>query len=246
MAVRSRRPGTAGAVDLDLRRLHAGWMERVFPSQRAGVDPVLGNWTPSTTSERVAYHGWACLGVFVVAFLYPLVACGFALRRSARRIDRAAATLGLAGIVGLSAAVWGGLTAVTYVQFSQRGAIVVAVAAVVATLAAVAAVTFSDVVGRAMTVLFVYPAATVAILLPTAVAAVVAPFPAAIGSVGLGPTDPAVRVLAAANALGPFRVGSFEAASVAAWLGTVVLLGWASGCAVDLADLVRPSRSRRT
>lgn len=213
MAVRSRRPGAAGAIDLDLRRLHAGWMERVFPSQRAGVDPVLGNWTPSTTGKRVAYHGWACLGVFVVALLYPLVVVGLALRVPAGRIDRAAARLGV-GVVGASALVWGGLTAAVHVRFPDGGLAAIAGPAVLATLAA-AAVAFSRPGGRVTTVLLSYPSGTTALVLPP---------------------------LAAALFLGTPLDG---AASLGVGSGIAVPLGWVLGCAVALADLVRPSRRER-
>lgn len=246
MAVRSQGPGTVGAIRLDLRRLHESWMELFFPRQRGGAHSVLGKWTPSTTSGRVAYRGWAGLGALVVTLLYPLVLVGFALRFYTRRIDRAAASLGIAGVIGLSVLVWGGLTVVAHFQFSQRGFVAVAAAAVVATLAAAAAVAFSRVGGRGTTIVCAYPSAMTAIFLPPVVAAL---FSVTLGSLIFpGSTELAIRLLD-----GPLAtVGTSEflrdnytlegAAYVAMWFGIAVPLGWLLGCVVTLADLVRPSR----
>lgn len=245
MAVRSHGPGTVGAIRLDLRRLHERWMEQFFPRQRGGVHSVLGEWTPSTTGGRVAYGGWAGLGVLVVALLYPFVLLGFALRYYTRRIDRAAASLGLAGVVGLSTLVWGGLTVLARLQFPQREFIAVAATAVVATLAATVAVVSSRLGERPTTILVAYPSAMTAVFLP--------PVVAALFSVTLpGSMELAIRLLdgplATVDASGYLR-GNYPlegAAYVGTWLGVAVPVGWVIGCVVSLADLVRPSRWGRT
>ncbi|MDL5361920.1 hypothetical protein [Halalkalicoccus sp. NIPERK01] len=246
MAVRSHRSGTVGAIRLDLKRLHESWMELFFPRQRGGAHSVLGKWTPSTTSGRVAYGGWAGLGAFVVALLYPLVVVGFALRYYTRRIDRAAASLGVAGVVGLSTLVWGGLTIVAHLQFSRRGFVAVAAAAVVATAAAAAAVAFSRAGGRGTTIVLAYPSAMTALFLPPVVAAL---FSVTLGSVVFpGSTELAIRLLdgpLAAAGASEFLRDNYTlegAAYVAMWFAIAVPVGWLLGCVVTLANLVRPSR----
>lgn len=249
MAVRSRRSGTVGAIRLDLRRLHESWMELFFPRQRGGAHSVLGKWTPSTTAGRVAYHGWAGLGALAVTLLYPLVLVGFVLRFYTRRVDRAAASLGIVGVVGLSVVVWGGLTVVAHLQFSRRGFVAVAAATAVATLAAAAAVTFSRIGGRAMTIALAYPSAMTAIFLPPVVAAL---FSVTIGSVVLPEsTELAIRLLdgpLATMGASEFLRDNYTlegAAYVAMWFAIVVPVGWLLGCIVTLANLVRPSRRER-
>ncbi len=246
MAVRSHRAGTVGAIRLDLRRLHESWMELFFPRQRGGAHSVLGKWMPSTTGGRVAYRGWAGVGALVVTLLYPLVVVGFALRHSTRRIDRAAASLGVVGVVGLSILVWGALTVVAHLQFSRRGFIAVAAAAVVATLAAGAAVAFSRVGGRATTVVLAYPSGMTALFLPPVVAAL---FSVTLESVILpGSTELAIRLLDGplANAgVSEYLRDNYTlegAAYVAMWFAIAVPVGWVLGCVVSLANLVRPSR----
>lgn len=246
MAVRSHGSGTVGAIRLDLRRLHESWMELFFPRQRGGAHSVLGKWTPSTASGRIVYGGWAGVGALVVTLLYPFVVVGFALRYYTRRIDRAAASLGLLGVVGLSVLVWGGLAVMAHFQFSRRGFVAVVAAAVVATLAAALAVTFSRVGGRGTTVLVAYPSAMTAIFLPPVVAAL---FSVTLGSaIFPGSTELAIRLLD-----GPLAtVGASEylrenytlegVAYVEMWLGIAVPGGWLLGCGVSLADLVHPSR----
>ncbi|ADJ16202.1 hypothetical protein C497_09323 [Halalkalicoccus jeotgali B3] len=221
-------------------------MELFFPRQRGGAHSVLGKWTPSTAGGRVAYNGWAGVGALVVALLYPLVLVGFALRYYTRRIDRAAASLGLLGVVGLSAVVWGGLTIVAHLQFSRRGFIAVAAAAVVATVAAGAAVGFARAGGRGTTIVFAYPSAMTALFLPPVVAAL---FSVTLGSVILpGSTELAVRLLdgplATAGASEFLRENyTLEgAAYVGMWFAIAVPVGWVFGCVVTLANLVRPTR----
>jgi hypothetical protein len=232
-----------GAIRLDLRRLHEHWMGLFFPRQRAGHS-VLGKWQPSTRSGWITYRGLAGFGALVVALLYPLVLVGFAARFHTRRIDRAAAGLGLVGVVSLTALVWGALVVLARLQFSQRGFVAVAASAAVATAAAAAAVAFARVGGRATTVALAYPAAMTALFLPPVVAAL---FSTTVGSVVLpGSTELAVRLLDGPLALlgvdGYLRDNyTLEgAAYVGMWLAIAVPLGWLLGCVVTLADLVRP------
>jgi hypothetical protein len=246
MAVQSHRSGTVGAIRLDLRRLHESWMELFFPRQRDSAHSVLGKWQPSTTGGRVAYGGWAGVGALIVTLLYPLVVVGFALRFYTRRIDRAAASLGVLGVVSLSTLVWGGLTVVAHFQFSQRGFVAVAAAAVVATAVAAAAVVFSRVGGRATTVLLAYPSAMTAIFLPPVVAAL---FSVTLGSMIFpGSTDLAIQLLdgpLAVVGVSEFLRDNYTlegVAYVAMWFAIAVPLGWLLGCVVSLANLVRPSR----
>lgn len=243
MAVQSRRPPVFEAVRLDLRRLHEHWMELFFPRQR-GAHSVLGKWRPSTSAGWAAYRGLGGVGALVVALLYPLVLIGFATRFHTRRIDRAAAGLGLLGVVSLTAVVWGALAAVAHLQLSRQGFVAVAAAAVVATVAAGLAVSFARTGGRGTTVALAYPAAMTAIFLPPVVAAL---FSTTVGSVVLpGSTTLAIRLLDGPLALvgldGYLRENyTLEGiAYVGMWLGIAVPLGWFSGCVVTLADLVRP------
>ena len=243
MAVQSRRPPVFEAVRLDLRRLHEHWMELFFPRQR-GAHSVLGKWQPNTRTGWAAYRGLGGVGALVVALLYPLVLAGFAVRFHARRIDRAAAGLGLLGVVSLTALVWEALAAVARLQLSREGFVAVAAAAVVATVAAGLAVSFARAGGRGTTVALAYPAAMTAIFLPPVVSAL---FSTTVGTVVLpGSTELAIRLLDGPLALvgldGYLRENyTLEGiAYVGMWLAIAVPLGWILGCVVTLADLVRP------
>ena len=243
MAVRSRRSSVVGAVRLDLRRLHEHWMELFFPRQR-GAHSVLGKWHPSTRTGWIAYRGLAAFGALVVALLYPLVLVGLAARFHTRRIDSAAAGLGLLGVIACTGMVWGALTVVARLQFSQRGFMAVAAAAVVATAAAGIAVSFARLGGRGATVAIAYPAAMTAIFLPPVVAAL---FSATVGSIVFpGSTDLAIRLLD-----GPLALLGLDAylranytlegvAYVGMWAAIAVPAGWLLGGVVTLADLIRP------
>lgn len=177
------------------------------------MGPIPGTRVPSAMGGRAVYHGWVGLGALVVALLYPLVAAGFVLRVPVRRIGRAAASLGIGGAVGASAA-WIGLTAVAHLLLPGGVSAVVTASAILATLAAAAAAS-SRTGGRVTTVLLAYPAGAAALVLP-----------------------PVIAVLSLGTPLD-------GAASVGVGLGIAVALGWVLGCAVGLADLVRPSRRGR-
>lgn len=237
------QPGILGAIRIDLARLHATWMELLFPRQ---LDPsrVLGKWYPKTTPERISYYGWAALGLPLVAFGYPLLLLGMVARFNARRIDSAATRLGVLGVVLLSLVVWGALTALARVQFSHRGFLAVLAASLVATVAAALAVVFGRVGGRTTSVLLAYPAAMTALFLPPVVAALYSPTVASV----VFPGSQSLAVWLLDNLL---SVGGLNAllrrqfdlrgiAYVAMWFGLAVPVGWLLGVVVTLADIIRP------
>lgn len=152
------------------------------------MGPIPGTRVPSATGGRAVHHGWVGLGALVVALLYPLVAAGFVLRVPVRRIGRAAASLGIGGAVGASAAAWIGLMAVAHLLLPGGVSAVVAAPAVIATLAAAAAAS-PRTGGRVTTVLLAYPVGAAALVLPPVIAALSLGTPldgAASVGVGLG------------------------------------------------------------
>ena len=100
--------GLVEGMKIDVVRLHETWMELVFPRQRTAVHTVLGKWQPRTRGDRIKYRFWSALGVPLVAFLYPLLLVGFAVRFNARRFDTATARLGIVGVVLITALRGGG------------------------------------------------------------------------------------------------------------------------------------------
>ncbi|SEO39854.1 hypothetical protein SAMN04487948_102235 [Halogranum amylolyticum] len=243
----STRPGILGAIRIDLARLHATWMELLFPRQ---LDPsrVLGKWHPETTMEKTGYVGWATVGLPLVVFGYPLLLAGMLIRFHARRLDSAGTRLGVLGVGLLSLVVWGGLTAVAHLRFSQSGFLAVLAASVVATVAAALAVVFGRVGGRATSVFFADPTAMTALFLPPVVAALYAP---SIASVVFPISQSlAVRLLDTVFSVGGLDVllrQRFDlrgVAYVAMWFGLAVPLGWLFGVVVTLADVVRPRTGR--
>ncbi|UIP00809.1 hypothetical protein Hbl1158_05480 [Halobaculum sp. CBA1158] len=243
-----RSTGLADAVRIDIARLHATWMELVFPRQ---LDPgrVVGKWTPETGPQRVAYALWAALGVPLVAVGYPLLLFGFAARFYAARVDSAATRLGVVGVVLVSILAWGLLTVAAWLrEFSTGGLIAVAAAGAVATVAAAVAVGGSRLGGRGTSVLIAYPAGVTAFLLPPVVAALYSPALADV--IFPNTTSLAVWILD-----GPLAVGGisevirarFElqgTAYVLMWIGISVPVGWLFGVLVALADVVRPKREQ--
>lgn len=246
--MQSTRPGILGAIRIDLARLHATWMELLFPRQ---LDPsrVLGKWHPETTVEKTGYAGWAALGLPLVAVGYPLLLLGMVARFHARRLDSAGARLGVLGVVVLSLLVWGGLTAVARLRFTQSGFLAVLAASVVATLAAALAVVFGRVGGRATSVFLAYPSGVTALFLPPVVAALYSPTVASV--VFPGSQSLAVWLLDTVFSVGGLDVllrRQFDLRGVAyvgMWFGLAIPLGWFFGLFVTLADVVRP-RNRRT
>ncbi|SFL04242.1 hypothetical protein SAMN04487950_2130 [Halogranum rubrum] len=243
----STQPGIFGAIRIDLARLHATWMELLFPRQ---LDPsrVLGKWHPETTVERVGYTGWAAVGLPLVVVGYPLLLVGMLARFHAQRLDSAGARLGVLGVVGLSLLVWGGLTTVAHLRFSQSGFLAVLAASVVATLAAALAVVFGRVGGRGTRVLLAYPTGMTALFLPPVVAALYSPSVASV--VFPGSQSLAVWLLDTVLSVGGLDVllrDQFDlrgVAYVAMWFGLAVPLGWLFGVVVTLADVVRPRAGR--
>jgi hypothetical protein len=231
-------------VRYDLRTLHGLWMAVAFPQTRES-HPVLGQWRPETTGQRVAYRLWALLGAVGLLVGYPLTVLGFAVRFYARRFDRTATRVGVVGTVLLAAVVWGALALLARVRFSPEGFLAVAAAGGVAVVATALALGFARVGGRATTVLLAYPFAVVAVFLPPVVAALYSPTLAAV----VFPESESLAVWLLDNVL---TVGGLAAtlrarfelvgvAYVGMWSGIAVPVGWTLGLVVTLANLVRPT-----
>ena len=240
-------PGLVEAVAIDLRELHTIWMSLVFPRQREGSHSVLGRWKPGTTLGLAWYNLWGVLGGLVLAIVYPLVVLGFATRFYTSRIDRAAASLGVVGVVLLSLLVWGGLTAAAWFsRISFDGFVAVAAAGVVATISAVLAVLFARIGGRVTTVVLAYPFAMTAIFLPPVVAALYSPTVAEV----VFPRSENLAIWLLDNVLDYGGIAdrireNFDLeglAYVGMWFGIAVPIGWLLGILVTLANLVRPTR----
>jgi len=241
--------GLAGAVKFDLIRLHETWMEFVFPRQREAEGTVLGKWRPTETREVVLYRAWSALGVPVVGLLYPLVLLGYFVRFQVRRINVTAERLGLLGVVGLFALLWGALSAGAAFGFSDElasgGITAVVAASGVAVLAAALSYGCWVVGGRFVTVFLAYPFAMTAIFLPPVVAAL---YSTAVADVVFTSSDSIARWLLDSGpslfGLKQFLIEEFERdgfAYVLMWFGIAVPLGWLLGSVVVLADLVRPT-----
>ncbi|ESP88994.1 hypothetical protein [Candidatus Halobonum tyrrellensis] len=242
---RRASPGLADAVRIDLRRLHATWMELLFPRQ---LDPgrVVGRWRPETGPQRAAYLAWSVLGVPLLVLLYPLLLFGFATRFYAGRADSAATRLGVVGVVVTSLAAWGLLTVAAWLRrFPVGGLVAVGAAGAVATVAAALAVVCSRAGGRATSVLVAYPAGVTAFLLPPVVAALYSPALADV--VFANSRTLAVWLLdtlldyGGLNALIRARFDLRGLAYVAMWFAIAVPVGWLFGLLVALADVVRPT-----
>ena len=238
--------GLVGAVQYDLKRLHQSWMALFFPRQRGTEGSVLGKWTPSSTSGKVAYRTWSAVGTLVVALLYPLALVGFAARYYTRKIDGTATRLGVVGVVLLSLLVWGGLTALARLRFSTTGFLAVGAAGGVATVASALAYLTGTRGGRASTVLLAYPFAMTAVFLPPVVAAFYSPTLSEV----VFPNSYALAVWILEN---PLAVGGINELIrdrwtlegfnyVAMWFALSVPTGWLLGLLVTLADVVRPKR----
>ncbi|WP_313691394.1 hypothetical protein [Halorarum halobium] len=242
---RRASPGLLGALRIDLERLHATWMELVFPRQ---LDPgrVVGKWSPETDLQKAAYYLWTALGIPLVAVGYPLLLVGFGARFYASRVNTAVARVGILGVVAVSLLVWGSLTAAAWVsQFSFRGFVAVAVASLVATVCAALAVIFSRLGGRLTSVVFAYPAGMTAFFLPPVVAALYSP--ALAGVVFSNSQTIAIWLLENVLTVGgidQFLRSRFQLRGVAyvlMWFAIAVPLGWLLGVTVALADVIRPT-----
>ncbi|WP_318566912.1 hypothetical protein [Salinigranum marinum] len=231
-------------VQYDLRTLHGLWMAIAFPQLRES-HPVMGQWHPETTAQRVAYRLWSVLGGLGLLVGYPLTVFGFAVRFYVRRFDRTTTRIGVVGTVGLAIVVWGGLTALARLRFSTEGFLAVAAAGTVAVVATVLALVFSRVGGRLTTVVVAYPFAVVAVFLPPVVAALYSPTLAGVvfpesESLAIWLLDN-VLVVGDLNALLRARFDLAGFAYVGMWTGLAVPVGWTLGFVVTLANLVRPS-----
>lgn len=246
MATRATRGGLFDAIQYDLKRLHAGWMELFFPRQLDAEHTVLGKWTPDTTSGWAAYRLWGGLGAFVVALLYPLALFGFGARYYAGRLDGTATRLGIVGVVALSLVVWGALAVLARIQFTTAGFIAVAAAGLVATMSAVLAVTFARVGGRGTSVVLAYPFGVTALFLPPVVAALYSPTLSEV----VFPQSTTLAIWLLDNVLTVGGINEFlrteydleGLAYVGMWFGLAVPLGWLLGLLVTLANVVRPRR----
>lgn len=244
----SSRSGLLAAVSTDLHRLHRAWMELAFPRQLDAERTALGRWTPTTPRERAAFGAWSALGALAVAAGYPLLLLGVVVRFYARRLDGAAARLGVLGVVLVSLVAWGGLTALARLRFSADGFLAVLAASVVATASAVLAVLFARVGGRTTTVALAYPFGTTAVFLPPVVAALYSP--ALAGVVFPGSRTLAVWLLdnvLAVGGLASYLRATYdltEAAYVLMWFAIAVPVGWLLGLVVTLANVVRPGDRR--
>jgi len=233
----------AGA-QYDLRTLHGLWMAIAFPQLRES-HPVMGQWHPETTVQRVAYRLWSVLGGLGLLVGYPLTVFGFAVRFYVRRFDRTTTRIGVVGTVVLAIVVWGGLTALARLRFSTEGFLAVAAAGTVAVVATVLALVFSRLGGRLTTVVVAYPFAVVAVFLPPVVAALYSPTLAGVvfpesESLAIWLLDN-VLVVGDLNALLRARFDLAGFAYVGMWTGLAVPVGWTLGFVVTLANLVRPS-----
>lgn len=238
--------GVVAAIQYDLGRLHDIWMELFFPRQLDADRTVLGRWTPSTTSGWVAYRLWAVVGAPIIALLYPLAVIGLAARYYTSRIDGTAARLGFLGVLLLSIVVWGGLTLLARLRFSQAGFIAVLAASLVAIVSSALAVLFARVGGRATTVILAYPFAVTAIFLPPVVAALYSPTLSDV----IFPKSTTLAIWLLDNVLSVGGINEYlrsqydlrGLAYAGMWFGIAVPVGWTLGTLVTLAEFLRPAR----
>lgn len=242
-----RRPGSAtlAAVRADLGRLHGGWMGLAFEAEHRGEYSVVQRRVPRTTAGAIAYWLWAALGVLPLLVVYPLSVLGLATRYYARRLDRWTASVGVAGVVGLSVVAWGLLTAATYLSpIAFEGLVAVAVAGVVATGSAVCAFYATRRGGRLATVGIGYPLGVTAIFLPPVVASLYSPTLASVvfprsTSLAIWLLDYPLQV----GGLAAFIRSAFDLQGVAyvgMWFALAVPVGWLLGGLTALAGAVRP------
>lgn len=244
----SRTNFGAAAADLwtqvwiDLKRLHAAWMNLLFARQR-DPHPVEGRPRPASLPGRLAYLAWAVLGA-VVGLLYPFVVVGVAVRYYGTGLYRAAERLGLPALLVGSTLVWSGLTVIAYLRaFPAAGVVAVAAGGSVAAVSTVLGVVFTRLGGRATTALVATPFGVTALCLPPVVAALYSPALAAW-------VFPRSTVLAVWLLDGPLGVGGAAAflrqqfdlvgvAYVGMWFGLAIPVGWTLGLFAALADVVR-------
>ena len=245
----STQEGLAGAIQIDLVRLHETWMEFIYPRQRRTEHTVLGKWTPDGGAEAFFYRLWSAVGVPVVGLVYPLVLFGYFIRFQSRRVNVTAERLGLVGVLLLFVLLWGALSAVVRFvapgSFVSGGVIAVLAASAVAVVAAGLSYGFWRLGGRVTTVLFAYPFAMTALFLPPVVAAL---YSTALADIVLSGTDSLAVWFVQEGpdlfGLTDYLVAEFDLEGVAyvlLWFAIAVPLGWLLGGVVTLADLVRPT-----
>ncbi|KAB1189226.1 hypothetical protein GJR98_05915 [Haloferax sp. MBLA0077] len=231
---------------IDLRWMHATWMEVAFARGLEVDHSVVENRKPESPGGAVAYRLWAAVGLLFLAVAYPVFVLGLAIRFYSHRIDRITAGLGFAGVALLSVVVWGLFTAATYISpIAFEGFVAVAVAGVVATIAAVLALFFTNSGGRPTTVALGYPLAVTAFFLPPVVASLYSPTLASI----VFPSSTSLAIWLLNNVLNFAGIAAFIRASfelqglayVGMWFGLAVPVGWVLGGLVTLVDSVRES-----
>ncbi|MFD1513551.1 hypothetical protein [Halomarina rubra] len=245
MVVEREQYGVVSGVRADVSQLHEHWMAVVFPRVQQ-THSVVGRWRPDGALKQGAFYVWGLLGALALLVTYPFLLFGFATRFFVRRLDSTATRLGAVGVVGLTAVVWGALTAFVWVQsqFPTEAFTAVAAASVVAVVSAGLAALFTKVGGRATTVVLAYPAAMNALFLPPVVAALYSPTLAA--SVLTGSESFAVWLLDNVLVVGDVNAYLRSAFSleggayVAMWFAIAVPVGWLLGLLVTLADVIRP------
>lgn len=242
-----QRTGLIDGIRIDVARLHATWMELLYPRQ-LNPSSVLGRWEPESTGQKVGYYAWVAIGLPLVLFGYPLLLLGFATRFYAGKLDSATTRLGIVGVISLAAVTWGLLTVAAWVrQFSFDGIVAVGAAGAVATVSAGLAYVLSRRGGRFTSVVFAYPAVMTALFLPPVVAALYSP---ALAGVLTGSTELAIWILDNLLTVGGLneiirdRFTLQGPAYVLMWFGIAVPLGWLLGAVVALANLVRPQSER--
>ena len=242
----STQSGVLAAIQYDLGRLHDIWMELFFPRQLDADHTVLGKWTPSTTTGWIAYRFWAVVGAPVIALLYPLALVGIATRYYARRIDGTVTRIGVLGVVLASVVVWGALSVLARIRFSDAGFLAVVAASLVATVSATLAVLFARVGGRVSTIVLAYPFGVTALFLPPVVAALYSPTLSAV----VFPKSTTVAIWILDNVLHVGGINDYlrsaydlrGLAYAGMWFGLAVPVGWTLGTLVTLADFLRPTR----
>lgn len=243
MVVEREYKGPVEGVIADLRSLHGFWMQVAFPQLRR-EHAVMGRWRPDSGVMKGLYYVWAAVGAIGVAVAYPFLIGGLATRFYSRRFDNAASRIGLVGVIVLTAVVWGSLTLLARIQFSAEGFAAVAAASVVAVVSAALAVVFTQIDGRATTVVLAYPSAMNAIFLPPVVAALYSETLAS--TIFPGSTSLARWLLDNVLFIGGFNAwirATFEltgANYVIMWFLIAVPIGWFLGLLVTLADTIRP------
>ncbi len=238
--------GLVDAIRYDLRVMHETWMEVFFPRQRGAADTVLGKWKPESTGEVITYRLWSGIGVPVVGVVYPLVLLGYFIRYQTHKINVTASRLGFFGIILLFTLLWGGLTALVYVELQgalEDGAVVgIAAASTVAVVSAALSYIFWRLGGRFTTVFLAYPFAMTALFLPPVVAAL---FYEPLGEVIIGQGDDLFRWMfrtgpeSLTEPLGD-RFDRQEHHHAIIWFIISFPVGWVLGILVTLANVIRP------